>query len=112
MSFDGHPEEQNNASGERQGKALPKGKIQVSDESGWATTDSRELKAGPPGHGFGGRRFPGETLLSKGAASKDDKEINENSLKRKLKTMCARPKRLIVEFYDDETDKSLHAMIR
>ena len=44
---------------------------------------------------------------------KDEKDnINENSLKRKLKNMCSRPKRLIVEFYDDKTDKSLHAMIR
>jgi hypothetical protein len=43
---------------------------------------------------------------------KEEKETTENSIKRNLKNMCSRPKRQIVEFYNDSMDKSLHSMIR
>ena len=38
--------------------------------------------------------------------------MNEGVLRKKLKQMCARPKRTIIQFLDDEKDMSLFTFLR
>ena len=39
-------------------------------------------------------------------------KMNEGSLRKKLKQMCTRPKRTIIQFLDDEKDMSLFTFLR
>ena len=49
---------------------------------------------------------------SRSDAVKANEIMNEANLRKKLKNMCFRPRRHIIKFYDKQSDKSLHTMIK
>lgn len=47
-----------------------------------------------------------------GITTEDPKLENENEMKRKLKKMCNKPKRVLVNFYSEQNDVSVFSMVK
>ena len=47
-----------------------------------------------------------------GVTTDDPKLENEYEIKRKLKKMCNKPKRVLVNFYSEQNDVSVFSMIK
>lgn len=47
-----------------------------------------------------------------GNTTDEQKTENENEMKRKLKKMCNKPKRELVNFYSEQNDVSIFSMIK